>query len=245
MSSSVIKEKLFISKFSLLGFSIFGIIIGLITLKEMLNLPIGNDRLITMILGLTIIFFMIGIIIDQLIAREFQFWALGALISFIGVVTFFSPIVLYGMGIENINVWIVLIFTGILLILFGYTVDAYELNKKVAIQLINFWETLRSFQWKIVPKRIFRLIIIILTGISSYILQGLKRLKITIIKGLFLLFTFSDQSIRKIMTLFWKVPKMVVKMLGFFYNISYLLLIPAGLIIWFKIYKFSAPAAFS
>lgn len=223
---NVLKSKLFISYGTIIGFVIFALVITIFLVLEItLNNPF-SDRITTALLGITIILFLLGFIIDQLKFRDFRFWALGAIVSFTGVVFLFSPVILYGIGNNDGLLWGVVIVLGVLLILFGYTIEAYELNNKVAKILIALWENIRNFQWRKIPSKIFRLFVVVFTGIASYILLGFKQFKYVIVKSTKSLIGFISITISQIYRLLISLPRYTKKFVKFCYEYNYLLIIP-------------------
>ncbi len=237
-----LRNKLFISYGTIAGFVIFALVMTIFIALEVTNSNPFTDRVTSALLGITIIVFLFGIIIDQLKYRDFRFWALGAIVSFIGVILLFSPVVFYGLGIDDALIWIFSIVIGILLILFGYTIEAYELNNKVAKILINLWENIKNFEWKKIPRKILQLFSTIISGIAFYIVLGFKRFKYVIKKSIGGLLSFIGTSFRQIAKLIISLPGYFKKFVIFCYEYNYFLIIPLFAFAVFKIYDLPYPA---
>ncbi|MHA2364594.1 MAG: hypothetical protein ACXAC7_11610 [Candidatus Hodarchaeales archaeon] len=238
-------QLVYVSKGSSFGLIQFGIILGLITFFELFAIKLLTERLMVMLIGISLILFLLGVIIDQLNARGFRFWALGALISFTGVFVFFLPIVLYGLHLDDVNLWLILILIGGSLILFGYTVDALELNKKVAVKLSDLWMAVTTYQWRSIPSRIFNVIATIIVGFISYISNGIRRLKTHLIKGFNQLYKFISESIKKIFNFVLALPGLLWKTTKIVYNYSYLTLPFFGLVFLWINQNHSTPGLLS
>ena len=91
-TKKTLKNKLFISFGTIGGFVIFAVVLTIFIFLEVTAINPFTSRMTSALLGLTIILFLLGVIIDQLKYRNFRFWALGALVSFTGVVFLFSPV---------------------------------------------------------------------------------------------------------------------------------------------------------
>ena len=236
-----LRNKLFISYGTIIGFIIFALVISIFIILEVTLANPFSTRLTSAFLGLTIIIFLLGVIVDQLKFRYFRFWALGAIVSFSGVLLLFSPIIFYGFDNNDVVLWVFLIIVGILLIIFGYTIEAYELNNKVAKILINLWENIRNFQWKKIPKRLLSLIGLLLIGIISYIALGFRKFRYVLKKAFSSLFSFMLKSFNGIIKLLIALPGYFKKFLIFCYEYNYWLLIPLFFFSIFKILNLPFP----
>ena len=221
-----LRNKLFISQGTIIGFVILAFVVTIFLILEITVTNPFTERVTTALLGITIILFLLGFIIDQLKYRDFRFWALGAMVSFLGVVLLFSPVVFYGLGNNDHLAWFIVIIAGILLILFGYTIEAYELNNKVAKILINLWDAIRTFQWRKIPKRIGQLIVTITTGIAAYIIIGFRRFKYVVKRSFQAIFGFISLSLKQIYRLVISLPRYTKRFIIFCYEFNYWLIIP-------------------
>lgn len=168
-----LEKKLSFSKGTFIGFFIFFLLLAIVTYIELNNLDI-SDRKLTMFLGIGTICVLWGVVIDQLRIREFEFWAVGSIISTIGIFLVFSPILLYGFFIDSLVIWIGCSIIGIILLIFGYSVEAYDLNKKLVVALVGLWEAIQQYQWKSVPRRLLNLVITFFSTLFLYIRRGFK-----------------------------------------------------------------------
>ena len=232
MSNQEIQERLYISKGTIIGFIIFGITVTGYIIETILDMKLFTDRESTAILGIAIILLLLGFIIDQLSFRGFRFWAFGAILSFFGVFIFFSPILLYGLNNNDSFLWLLLVCVGFFLILFGYTVDAYELNNKLAKVLINFWDAIIRFQWKQIPKRLFQLLSVFFIGVFSYIMRGIREFRTISTRFAKKGYHFCKTSIEKSFDLLIEIPNIVFKTLKSLYSQSFWLLIPSILLLF-------------
>lgn len=221
----ILRNKLFISYGTIIGFVVFALVITIFIILEVSYSNPFSERVTSALLGITIIVFLFGIIIDQLKSRDFRFWALGAIVSFVGVLFLFSPIVFYGLGNNDGVLWIASIIAGIVLILFGYSIEAYELNNKVAKVLINLWESIKNFEWKKIPGRIVKLFSTILAGIGYYIILGFKRFKYVLKRSFQGVASFISTSIRQVVKLIVSLPHYFKKFIIFCYEYNYFVLI--------------------
>lgn len=238
-----LQNKLFISQGTISGFVIFALVVTIFLILEITTSNPFNDRATTALLGITIILFLLGFIIDQLKFREFRFWALGAMVSFLGIVLLFSPVIFYGLGNNDVISWFIVIVGGILLILFGYTIEAYELNNKVAKILINLWEAIRTFQWRKIPKRIGQLIFTITTGIITYIAMGFRRFRYVVKRTFQAIFGFISSSLKQMYRLIISLPRYTKKFIIFCYEFNYWLIIPLFAIAFLKLLNLPFPNA--
>ena len=225
-SKENLQHKLFISQGTIGGFVVFAIVLTIFIFLEVTFTNPFSSRLTSALLGITIIIFLLGVIIDQLKYRNFRFWALGALVSFLGVLTLFSPVVLYGLGSDDHLIWFFLIGVGIVLVLFGYTIEAYELNNKVAKILINLWENIKNYEWRKVPGKIASLISILIIGTLSYIGLGFKKFRFVIRNSLIAIGSFLNNSIKGLVRLILAIPGYTKKFIIFSYENNYFLIIP-------------------
>ena len=236
-----LQNKLFISKATISGFVFFAIIITIFLILEVTATNPFTERVTSALLGITIIIFFLTFIIDQLKYRDFRFWALGAIVSFIGVLCLFSPVIFYGLGIDDMLLWVVVIVAGILLILFGYTIEAYELNNKVAKILIKLWENIRQYQWRKIPSKIIQLFALLITGLVSYIVLGFKRFKYVIKRSIGGLYRFISTTLKQIVKLIISLPRYFKNFVIFCYEFNYWLIIPLFALAIFKIYNLPFP----
>ena len=238
------KNKLFISYGTITGFVIFALIMTIFIFLEVSNANPFNDRITSAFLGITIIVFLFGIILDQLKYRDFRFWALGAIVSFLGVLVLFSPVVFYGLGNDDVTLWLVAILLGLILVVFGYSIEAYELNNKVAKVLINLWENIKNFQWNKIPGKIVSLFSIIISGILSYIIIGFKRFKFVIKTTISSLTRFITLTLKSLVKLILSLPRYFKKFIIFCYEYNYWLLIPLSVFSLIKIFNLPFPNIF-
>ena len=223
-------DRIAITKGTSIGFFIFSSVLACYIVLELLHLNIFSQRELSAIMGSAIIILLLGFIIDQLHYRGFNFWALGAIISFTGVLIFFSPIILYGLENNDTTLWLILVVIGIVLIIFGYTVEAYELNNKIAKIMINLWDAVVNYQWQKIPGKIALLISVIFYGLFSYAIRGIKQIKRIIKEVLTGSYNFIKISILRLIDLVLEIPNMIIKMVRLFYSQSFWL-IPAIIII--------------
>ncbi|OLS18463.1 MAG: hypothetical protein HeimC3_49330 [Candidatus Heimdallarchaeota archaeon LC_3] len=239
MSNIYWKDKIFVSKGTITGFIIFGLVLLFIVINELLALIQVTERVIAMLSGISLILFMLGFIIDQLMSSNFNFWAFGALVSFLGITFFFSPVILYGLGDDDLILWIILVLFGIFLVIFGYGIEATEINKKFAKALISLWNSIKSYDWKGIPVTVLYLVFFFVSGFILYIFKGLKNLRKITIESFNKLFVFLKKSLIRVYELITDLPRMIVKTFESLYKLSPWFIIPASIIIGLK---FSAPS---
>ena len=239
-----IHSKLFISFGTIFGFVVFAIVFAGFILLETAQVNPFSSRVTSAILGITIIVFLLGVIIDQLKYRNFRFWALGALVSFLGVLLFFSPVLFYGIGSDNYILWVICISVGAILILFGYTIEAYELNNKVAKILLNLWESISTFQYKKIPGRILKLVGFLVFGLLYYIGLGFRKFKSVVKRAFSSTMSFITKSVNAMVRLIFSLPGYTKKTIFFLYEYNYLIILPLFLFTAMRLLQFQLPFIF-
>jgi hypothetical protein len=230
MSENKVNERIYIAKGTILGFLIFALVLAIYVITEVLELNSFNNRILSAVMGSAIILLLFGFIIDQLSYRGFNFWAFGAIVSLFGVLIFFSPVLLYGLNYNDFRIWIVLVIIGTLFIVFGYTIEAYDINNRLAKILLNLWDAIISFQWQKIPGRIVILISAIFLGFLSYIIGGFRQFKSLIVKFSRSSFNFCKTSIEKTIKVVLEVPDLFFRMIRLFFDHGFWLLIPTILV---------------
>ncbi|MHA2337960.1 MAG: hypothetical protein ACXACX_11680 [Candidatus Hodarchaeales archaeon] len=225
------KDKIYVSKGTTIGFFIFGTALTLILVNDYLKILILTERILAMICGLSLIVFLLGFILDQLISRDFNFWAFGALVSFIGVAVFFTPVILYGLGSSDLPLWFLLVIIGILLTIFGYGIEATEINKKFAKILLSMSELVKSYDWKALPSKFLYLNYFLVKSLMIYIVTGLKNLKELLAKALSGILNFLKKSLKIIFNLILDLPRIFYKTVESFIQFSIWLMIPSSIVI--------------
>ncbi|MHA1984931.1 MAG: hypothetical protein ACW967_11285 [Candidatus Hodarchaeales archaeon] len=225
------KDKIYVSKGTTIGFLIFGSALAFILINDYLRFVILTERILAMICGLSLITFLLGFILDQLITRDFNFWAFGALVSFIGVAVFFSPVILYGLGSSDLPIWFLLVIIGILLIIFGYGIEATEINKKFAKILLSMFELVKSYNWKALPGKFLYLNYFLIRSLMIYVATGLKNLKELLTKAFSEIYIFLKKSLKRIYDLITDLPRIFYKTIESFIQFSIWLIIPSSIVI--------------
>ena len=238
MSDTYWKGKIYVSKGTITGFIIFAIVLTIIMINEFLMLFQVTERVIAMFSGISLIIFLLGFIFDQLITRNFNFWAFGAIVSFLGITFFFFPVILYGFGNNDLVTWIILVVFGVLLVIFGYGIEATELNKKFAKRLILLWNSIKSYDWKSIPGAVLNLVFFFVNSLLTYMVKGIRNLRKIVMDSINKLFLFIKGSLKRIYELVIDLPRMMIKTIESLYKLSPWFIIPASIIIGLK---FSSP----
>ena len=149
---------------------------------------------------------------------------------------------LYGLGNDDSLFWIALIVIGIILVFFGYTIEAYDLNNKVAKILINLWDNIKNFEWRKIPGRIASLIAVIFVGIGSYMLLGIKKFRFVLRNSFLAVYSFFMNSLRGLIRLILSIPHYTKRFFIFCYEYNYWLIIPLFLIAFLKLTNIGLPS---
>ena len=231
MSNIYWNKKLFVSKGTYVGFAIFGVTIFIILINDYFHLIPTSERVSAMFAGISVILFLLGFIIDQLVVRNFNFWAFGAVVSFLGVAIFFSPVILYGIGSNDHGLWILCVIIGIILVIFGYGIEATELNKRFANKLQVLIELIKNYKWKQLPTKIISLVGFFIRSLAVYIFSGFRNFKTLVVKGVNSIYNFIKTSLEKIISLLMDLPRIISKTLHSLFEISFWFIVPSTIVI--------------
>ncbi|UCG01427.1 MAG: hypothetical protein JSW11_17630 [Candidatus Heimdallarchaeota archaeon] len=182
LKEASVTELISFSKFTIIGVIIF--FIGLFVQFMIQNpaLPIPDpvrSRLVTAVMGITLLILFGGLVIDVLSWREYTEWgALGAIIAYVGVVlifiTFLLNIIWYGSDAEFI--YIIMIIAGVFTMIIGFTTRATELDQKIVDQFFIFKEWIKAGGIRQALSALGQLIGTIGRGFFRYLGLGIKEL---------------------------------------------------------------------
>ncbi|MFX0206559.1 MAG: hypothetical protein ACFFDT_11290, partial [Candidatus Hodarchaeota archaeon] len=138
-----------------------------------------KSRLVTAIIGITLIILFGLLVIDILSWRDYTEWgALGAIITIIGVVLIFIifPLNIFWYGPEAEFVYMIMIISGVLTMIIGVTTRATELDQKILDQFFLFKEWVKAGGIQQAFSALGQLIGTIVRGFFRYIGLGIKEL---------------------------------------------------------------------
>ena len=229
-----------------LAISLIGII-STIILSIALQLETDDWRFRTVlsvfILGVLILGF--GMIVRRLRRKGIEDFVLGAITAFIGFVILYFPVLMFVMNIalfQREYPYFLLMAGGILVIIFGYFMEVYDLNIKFLQMMKRFQAALKRMwdriNWKLLlyPWNLFSLLglaVIILAAIGimpllqprNYYIIGAVLILLNIIfhfrKELAEIFKTIGRVIETIAQAWWKVTKQIPKILKKFFQWIY------------------------
>lgn len=219
-------KKVQFSYATLVGFALFFSLIAIVTYLEMTSFNI-SERKLTMFMGIGVVAALWGVIVDQLRVKQFEFWAVGSLVSAIGVFFAFSPILYYGFFVDNLWIWFFSSLAGLGLLVLGYSVEAYDLNKKIYVALASLWITVRKYEWRMLPGRVLALFGLVITSVVRFVGRGLRSFRYHLGLALGFVRRFIISSAKVFMNIAVATP-------GFVWKHSYwgFLLAILGLFLW-------------
>ncbi|MFW9995899.1 MAG: hypothetical protein ACFFD4_27920 [Candidatus Odinarchaeota archaeon] len=166
-----------VSRLSMAGGILFLLTILALTVMVTIFSFTVNSILFRLIVGLLIVellIFALGVVIDRLSIEGFEFWAFGAIITYVGILAIFSPLVIWIMtNTIDITFSLGLIVIGVFIIFFGYFTEAYDLNKKLAKAIRDLLIALRNYNYREGFKALIRLISQVVLGFFAYIKRGI------------------------------------------------------------------------
>ncbi|MHA2246577.1 MAG: hypothetical protein ACXADY_16665 [Candidatus Hodarchaeales archaeon] len=181
LKEASVAELISFSKFTIIGVVIF--FIGLFIQFLIQNvLPINIDdqsRWALAIMGITLLILFSGLVIDVLNWRDYTEWgALGAIISYFGVVLIFSTFLfnIFWYGDDASFIYIIIIIIGVITMIIGFTTRATELDQKIVDQFFIFKEWVKAGGIRQAFSALKQLIGTILGGFIRYISLGIKEL---------------------------------------------------------------------
>ncbi|MHA2370946.1 MAG: hypothetical protein ACXADX_19195, partial [Candidatus Hodarchaeales archaeon] len=169
-----------------------------------------------------ILLIALGIVIDRLQRRGFQFWMAGAVVAYLGFLLLFSPLILYAIGLESVLganekdqlLWSAgLSLAGGLVVLFGYFVEAYDLNKRFVRMTSEIIELIRRAEYRKIPGRVIRFVAEIFRIILSYVWRGITGLKAVLERFFAALFRFVREYALLLLAAIRAIPG-IVKSIG-------------------------------
>lgn len=176
------------SRFTLLGVSLFMIVLLFVIIVQLFHL--SNPNLTTeelqlqtrwLVVGpliLSILTVLLGLEIDILRRRDFSSWgALGAFVAYIGQLMFFMPVILYLFYIGDNTLYLIIILIGIVITIIGFTSRATELDQKIEDLLFLIWSSIKNFDIRKFFSTLARLFGNLIFGTLKYIGSGLKTLR--------------------------------------------------------------------
>ncbi|MFX0113588.1 MAG: RING finger protein [Candidatus Hodarchaeota archaeon] len=169
----------------------------------------------------------LGIVIDRLQKRGFEFWALGALVSYIGFLFLFSPLILYAVGLETLIgttrreqlLWsMVFSLGGGFIVLAGYFVEAYDLNDRFVRKARKIIEAIRSANYRAIPGRILEFFSELARITFIYLWRGIKNLRRVIGRFLGTISQFIREYFHLLLNAIRAIPRTVKNLLNHFYE---------------------------
>ncbi|MFW9903848.1 MAG: hypothetical protein ACFFFH_05910 [Candidatus Thorarchaeota archaeon] len=181
IKTASVSELISFSKFTLSGVVVFLAGLGIQAILQQIQF-VGYDRWVLAVIGSTILFFFGCLVIDILNWRDYTEWgALGAIISYFGVLLIFIPfplnILLYEEVVEGISfIYIIMFILGVITMIIGFTTRATEFDQKIEHQLFLFKEWIKAGGIRQALSALKQLIGTIVRGFLRYIGLGIKEL---------------------------------------------------------------------
>ncbi len=182
LKEASVTELISFSKFTIIGVIIFFIGLFIQFLIQNPALPIPDpvrSRFVTAVMGITLLILFGGLVIDVLSWREYTEWgALGAIITYIGVVLIFItfPLNIFWYGDEAEFIYIIMIIGGVITMIIGFTTRATELDQKIVDQFFIFKEWVKAGGIRQSLSALGQLIGTVVRGFFRYIWLGIKEL---------------------------------------------------------------------
>ncbi|MCG3222222.1 MAG: hypothetical protein H7641_12660 [Candidatus Heimdallarchaeota archaeon] len=220
-------------------------IISTIVLSIALQLDTDDSRfravLSVFIFGVLILGF--GLIVRRLRRKGIEDFVLGAITAFLGFILLYFPVLMFVMGIDDLFVkqypYYLMMVGGVLVIIFGYFMEVYDLNIKFLQMMKRMKEVLKRMlariNWKLLrsPWNFFSLMgltVIILTVIGIltsryYHIAGAGLILFNFIfhfrKELAEIFKTIGRILETIAQAWWKVTKQIPRILKRFFQWIY------------------------
>ncbi len=171
------------SRVTLVGaFGFFLTLLGTIILN-LLGYQVKQQYLIFFLLSFLYLF-LLGLTLEQLYKRGFVIWSFSALVSFLGLFVIWLPLLLYALDIADLRLWMGSVLFGLLLLLFAYFNEAYDLNKKFFYRMQLVYDYIRSGKFLQAIKSTIMTVVFLVSAFFSAIWRALTRLPYLINKAL-------------------------------------------------------------
>ncbi|MFX0013090.1 MAG: hypothetical protein ACFFB2_04615 [Promethearchaeota archaeon] len=176
------------SRFTLIAICIF--ILALIISIILQYSPLENPgRYVTGIIGISILILLLSLIVDILRWRDYTEWgALGALISYGGILLIFMPLSLnMVILIEDVtflvpffgefSLYLIIIILGVVIFTIGFTSRATELDHKIENLLFIMKQWITTFAFRQFFRTLGEFILTFISGFFRYIGRGIRELR--------------------------------------------------------------------
>ncbi|MFX1514653.1 MAG: hypothetical protein ACFFCQ_18970 [Promethearchaeota archaeon] len=207
--------------------SIFGVILLLLTLLiavlEMEVFKIVKDytipdtkfvlkfeNIIRFAISIEILIIALGFVVERLQVRGFEFWVLGAVVSYLGFLILFTPLMLFTLGITLEPTWFAgFVLFGGLIILSGYFVEAYDLNERFIRKALEIIEVIQKAEYRKIPGRIGSFVWEIFKVTIFYISRGIRRLRTILKHFITSIMSFIGEYLRLLLSFIRAIPRTV------------------------------------